>query len=127
MAERVIRGQKVQPIKAERARELRLEMTPEEKILWSCLREHRTTGLHFRRQQVIEEFIVDFYCHSAALVVEVDGPIHSLDPAYDQERDGILVGHGLQVLRVTNQQVRDDQSGVLTRIIAACNSESGSV
>ena len=65
-------GQKINPEKLERARILRSEMTPVEKILWQELRRSKL-GSHFRRQQVIAGFIVDFYCHSAGLVTELDG------------------------------------------------------
>ena len=57
-------------------------MTPAEKILWQELRANKP-GFHFRRQQVIAGFIVDFYCHKAALVVEVDGDIHHLKQEED--------------------------------------------
>ena len=57
-------------------------MTPAEKILWNELRANKL-GVHFRRQQVIAGFIVDFYCHKAGLVVEVDGDIHDLQKEED--------------------------------------------
>ncbi len=72
----IVIGQKVSPSKVERTKEFRRQMTPEEKILWQRLRANRLNGLHFRRQQIIDGFIVDFYCHSAGVVVEVDGEIH---------------------------------------------------
>ena len=58
----IIPGQKVTKEKLLRAKELRREMTPAEKILWNELRANKL-GVHFRRQQVIQGFIVDFYCH----------------------------------------------------------------
>lgn len=73
----IIPGQMVTKEKLERSRELRREMTPAEKHLWHEVR-NKKLGVHFRRQQVIDGFIVDFYCHHAALVVEVDGDIHDL-------------------------------------------------
>ena len=57
-------------------------MTPAEKILWEELRANKL-GVHFRRQQVISGFIVDFYCHKAALVLEVDGDVHDLQQEED--------------------------------------------
>ena len=69
----IIIGQRIDPAKAQRARELRRRMTTEEKALWQRLRANRLDGFHFRRQQVIDGFIVDFYCHAASLVVETDG------------------------------------------------------
>ena len=120
MADRIVGGQKVTDVKADRARELRRQMTAEEKLLWTYLRAHRNSGLHFRRQQVIAGFIVDFYCHKASLVVEVDGPIHERNPEYDHERDEILISRGLRILRLTNEQVQQDLCAVLAEIDAAC-------
>ena len=73
----IIPGQRVKKEKLQRARELRRDMTPAEKILWQELRSNKL-GIHFRRQQIIAGFIVDFYCHKGGLVVEVDGDIHDL-------------------------------------------------
>jgi very-short-patch-repair endonuclease len=61
-AKNIIPGQRVTKEKQERARELRRDMPPAEKILWDKLRANKL-GVHFRRQQVIAGFIVDFYCH----------------------------------------------------------------
>ena len=68
----IITNQKVTKEKLQRAKELRRNMTPAEKMLWGELRANKL-GIHFRRQQIIEGFIVDFYCHKASLVIEVDG------------------------------------------------------
>ena len=78
----IIPGQKVTKAKLERAKELRHEMTPAEKLLWEQVRAKKL-GVRFRRQQVIQGFIVDFYCHKAALVVEVDGDVHDLQKDKD--------------------------------------------
>jgi very-short-patch-repair endonuclease len=112
----LITGQKINPEKLAEAKRLRREMTGEERILWSHLRTNRFHGLHFRRQQVVQGFIVDFYCHAARLVIEVDGPIHTDRKGYDQERDAYLEGLGLQVLRVKNEEIRRDIGGVLKLI-----------
>jgi len=95
-------------------------MTPEEKILWEHLRDRRLNGLKFRRQQVIEGFIVDFYCHAAGVVVEVDGAVHRAQTDYDRERDRLLTARGLRVLRVTNTDVRERLDEVLKRIAEMC-------
>ena len=116
----IITGQKINPAKLERARALRRNMTPAEKRLWSVLRRNQLDGLHFRRQQIIDGFIVDFYCHAAGLVVEVDGPIHDEQSEYDAERDRALTARGLRVLRVRNEEVTRDLEGVLARIRVAC-------
>jgi very-short-patch-repair endonuclease len=71
-------------------------MTPAEKILWEELRGDKL-GVHFRRQQVIQRFIVDFYCHRAGLVVEVDGDVHDLQKEQDERREKVLTEMGLRV------------------------------
>lgn len=114
----IVIGQKITAEKAQRAKELRREMTPAERQLWQQLRANRLDNWHFRRQQIIAGFIVDFYCHQAGLVVEVDGPIHDDQPEADAERDTILGAHGLTVLRFTNRQVMNDMSTVLREIRA---------
>jgi very-short-patch-repair endonuclease len=95
-------------------------MTPDEEILWQRLRANRLDGWHFRRQQVIDGFIVDFYCHKAGLVVELDGPIHEGQVEYDAERDNALESRGLRVLRIKNEEVNQDLELVLGRILEAC-------
>jgi very-short-patch-repair endonuclease len=105
----------------ERARELRRRMTPAEKRLWDGLREHRLGGYHFRRQQVIGGYIVDFYCAAARLVVEVDGPIHDRQTEYDAERERVLAAYGVTTLHVTNEQVTGDLRSVLIRIVEWIN------
>ena len=91
-------------------------MTLAEKILWEHLRAKRFNGLKFRRQQIIEGFIVDFYCHSLGLVIELDGEIHDKQKEYDIERDKILSSKQLTILRFTNQQVPEDVESVLNTI-----------
>ncbi|MCI2430103.1 endonuclease domain-containing protein [Candidatus Acetothermia bacterium] len=116
----IITKQKVDCIKGLRAKELRRQMTLAEKILWQALRAKRLHGLHFRRQQVIDGFIVDFYCHAASLVVEIDGDIHKLQPEYDTERDRVLAARELQILRFQNEEVLQDLDRVLAQIVEAC-------
>jgi very-short-patch-repair endonuclease len=111
----IIPGQRVAKEKLQRARELRRDMTPAEKILWQELRANRL-GIHFRRQQVIAGFIVDFYCHKAALVVEVDGDIHDLQQEDDTKREKALQDMGLRVVRFRNDEVLKDISVVVGRI-----------
>lgn len=91
----IIQGQAVTKEKLERAKELRREMTPTEKILWQELRANKL-GVHFRRQQIIAGFIVDFYCHQADLVIEVDGSVHDgqEQKGNDVEREKVLTEMG---------------------------------
>jgi very-short-patch-repair endonuclease len=96
-AKNIIIGQKVRSEKTQRAKELRRKMTEAEAILWQCLRANQLDGWHFRRQQVIGGFIVDFYCHAAYLAVEVDGPIHEAQADYDREREQVLQSASVRV------------------------------
>jgi very-short-patch-repair endonuclease len=118
----IIVGQRISATKLQRAKELRQHMTEPEKLLWQRLRANRLNGLHFRRQQIIDGFIVDFYCHAARLVVEVDGDIHQQQVEYDAERDKVLALRGLRLLRVTNEEVQHDLEDVLAQIAALCDS-----
>ena len=111
----IIPGQRVAKAKLQRAKELRREMTPTEKVLWNELRANKL-GVHFRRQQVIAGFIVDFYCHKAALVVEVDGDIHDLQPEEDARREDVLKGIGLTIVRFRNEDVIKDMPAVVGNI-----------
>lgn len=99
-----------------RARELRKGATRQENHLWYdflC-----TYPVRFQRQKTILNFIVDFYCHRARLVVELDGSQHYTEQgqAYDRERDAILSGLGLKILRFSNVQIDREFSAVCTRI-----------
>ena len=111
----IIPGQRVTKEKLQRAKELRRDMTPAEKILWNELRANKL-GVHFRRQQVIAGFIVDFYCHKAALVIEVDGDIHNLQKEDDVRREKALSGLGLKVVRFKNDEVMRELSMVVGKI-----------
>lgn len=90
-------------------------MTPAEKILWRELRANKL-GVHFRRQQVIQEFIVDFYCHKAGLVIEVDGDVHDLQQEEDIRREKALRELGLRIVRFRNDEVVRDMSAVAGKI-----------
>lgn len=115
-AHNIVVGQKVTSQKVERAKELRQQMTPEERLLWQRLRNNQLHGYHFRRQQVIDGFIVDFYCHAAGLVVEVDGEVHQQQADYDAERDRVLSARGLKVKRIANAELHRNLTGVLAQI-----------
>jgi very-short-patch-repair endonuclease len=97
-------------------------MTPAECVLWEAVRGNRLAGLRFRRQQVIDGFIVDFYCHAARLVIEIDGGIHEAQQGHDIARDQILAGRALRVIRFTNDDVLNDLQDVLRQIVIAPDS-----
>jgi very-short-patch-repair endonuclease len=111
----IVTEQRVAKAKLERAKELRLEMTPAEKLLWQEIRANKL-GVHFRRQQVIQGFIIDFYCHQAGLVIEVDGDIHDLQKEEDERREKVLSALGLRVVRFRNDEVVMNLSAVMGRI-----------
>ncbi|HEU5343296.1 MAG TPA: DUF559 domain-containing protein [Ktedonobacterales bacterium] len=118
----VASGQRVRRDKVERAKQLRQTMTTAERALWDCLRANRLAGLHIRRQQIISGFIVDFYCHAARVVIELDGAVHRETGDYDSARDERLAAQGLLVLRFTNDQVMATRPAVLARIAEICAS-----
>ena len=105
--------------KRELAYQLRRAMTPAEAVLWKKIGAGRLRGLHFRRQQIIDGFIADFYCHEAGLVVELDGPSHDGQRAYDEERDRILETRNLRILRFRNERVFNDVYAVMHEILEA--------
>ncbi|MCD7823700.1 MAG: endonuclease domain-containing protein [Oscillospiraceae bacterium] len=88
-----------------RARELRRNMTPQERKLWYTFL--RTYPVKIYRQRIIESFIVDFYCASARLVIEIDGLQHYTEDgvARDHDRSVIIRNNHLKVLRFTNVQI----------------------
>lgn len=100
------------------ARRMRREPTPAEQVVWEMVRDRRIDGKKFRRQHPVDRYIVDFYCAEAALVIEIDGPIHA-EPNHDALRQQVLEAHGLRVLRIPNDDVFDDPAAVLARIRAA--------
>ena len=107
----------------DRARQLRQEGTPPEELLWLALRNGQIAGLKFRRQHPIGPYVTDFYCHSAALVVEIDGMSHIERAEEDQKRMAYLEQQGLKVLRVTNQDVMNDLDAVARGIAQAAGVE----
>ena len=99
-----------------KAKELRKGATPQENHLWYDFL--RTYPVRFQRQKTIQNFIVDFYCHKARLIIELDGSQHYEEQgqAYDRERDAILSGLGLKVLRFSNAQIDREFSAVCAAI-----------
>ena len=103
---------KIKPL----ARQMRREQTAAEKHLWQRLRHKQVGGYKFRRQHVIDRFVVDFYCAEARLVVEVDGPTHDYTQEEDALRTEFLESLGLRVLRFTNDEVFQATDAVVERI-----------
>ena len=99
---------------------MRAEPTPAEALLWKKLRKRQLGGLKFRRQHIIHYSIVDFYCPTAKLAIEIDGPVHDDQEEYDEERDKILQELGYQVVRFKNAAVENNLDLVVTRIYDLC-------
>ena len=93
------------PDLVERARKLRKNMTPAERILWE--RYLRKLSFRVLRQRPIDNYIVDFYCPFLKLVIEIDGEQHYSEEGkqYDNDRDGILASYGLKVIRIKNKDI----------------------
>jgi len=104
-----------------RAKELRKQATPAEKILWDQLRNRRLHGLKFRRQHPLGNFIVDFYCPTHRLVVEIDGTIHQYKEAEDHARNELLEVKGYKVIRFWNNEVEENLDKVLEAIKESCD------
>ena len=100
------------------ARRLRTNATSAERRLWNGVRRQQIGGFRFRRQVILKGFVVDFACHEARLVVEVDGATHSTDA--ERVRDGMrsvaLNSQGYGVLRFTNDEIFHNIDGVLETI-----------
>ena len=100
----------------EAARILRKNMTFHEKLLWEKLKLKQINGLRFRRQHPINIFIVDFYCHEAKLVVEIDGDIHLQRKEYDAGRSAEMKKYCIKVIRFKNSEVENNIENVIKRI-----------
>jgi very-short-patch-repair endonuclease len=103
------------------ARALRKNSTDAERLLWAALRGHRLNGASFRRQVPIQNYIADFVCHAALLVIELDGGQHFSNQAEQKDgtRSAVIEAKGFQVLRFSNHDVMTNRDGVLETIAAA--------
>jgi len=103
------------------ARALRRNATDAERILWSELRAGRLNGVVFRRQVPIERYVADFICHTAKLVIELDGGQHFSDEGEraDARRSAAIEAKGFKVLRFSNLDVVTHRAGVLETIVTA--------
>jgi very-short-patch-repair endonuclease len=98
------------------ARMLRRQGADAEHLLWKHLRGRRLAGYKFRRQVVIEPYIVDFVCFEARLIVEADGGQHIEQVKYDSRRTDILQSMGYEVMRFWNHEILEDTNAVLEQI-----------
>jgi very-short-patch-repair endonuclease len=93
-------------------------MTDTERLLWSKIRGKQLKGYQFYRQRVIGNYIVDFYCPKAKLVIEVDGGQHYRYKTNkeDKVRDNYMRERGLEVIRLSDREVFENINGVVERI-----------
>ena len=100
------------------SQQLRKTMTDAERRLWTRIRGKQLKEYQFYRQKIIGEYIVDFYCSKARLVIELDGGQHYTEEGKEKDkiRDDYLAGNGLQVLRFSDRDIFDNIEGVLERI-----------
>ncbi|MDD2321053.1 MAG: DUF559 domain-containing protein [Geobacteraceae bacterium] len=102
------------------ARTLRNNSTDAERLLWRYVRMSQLEGIKFRRQQVIEDYIVDFVSFAPKVIIELDGSQHRDNQQYDERRDACLRRNGFAVLRFWNNEVFENIDGVLALIRAHC-------
>lgn len=98
------------------ARSLRQNATLAEQKLWQYLRNKQINGIKFRRQHSLHGYIVDFYCYTHRLVIEVDEPVHQDHIVHDKSRDQHLQNRGYKILRFSNVQVIHHITEVLDTI-----------
>ena len=101
------------------SRQLRHNQTQAENHLWYFLRANRFQALKFKRQKVIGNYIVDFYCAKCKLIIEIDGDEHftAEHKIYDDERSKILSLSGFKVIRYTNREIIHETKRVLDDIL----------
>ena len=106
------------PFLKSRRRKLRNKCTMAEDILWQHIKHSKLGGRKFRRQHSIGRYILDFYCPSERLAIELDGPIHDRPEriAYDRKRTEYLISVGIRVVRFRNKALLQNPKKVLTEI-----------
>ena len=107
------------PVLKTRRKELRNGATPAETKLWSILQRSNLGGYKFRRQHSVGSYILDFYCPSERLAIELDGDSHFTDDAveYDRIRTNYLNALNITVLRFLNTDVYDNLNAVCEKIL----------
>ena len=106
------------PVTKEYRQILRRTTTPTENMLWRKLKGKQLDGLRFRQQHGYGPYVLDFYCPSLRLCIELDGNIHDEEQVRlkDEERTEFLLEQRIHVLRFRNEDVENDVEGVLERI-----------
>lgn len=98
----------------DKAKELRKNMTKQERKLWSILRNHKFYGYEIRRQYPISDYVVDFICRSEKIIIEIDGGQHNSEEQleYDKRRTEVLSKLGYKVFRFWNNDIDNNIEGV---------------
>ena len=104
---------RIKPQAKHRSRRLRRDLTTAEQILWRALRQRQIGNYKFRRQYPIGNYVLDFVCLEAGLVIEVDGGQHQENTGYDQDRTLWLEQQGFRILRFWNNEVMSNLDAVL--------------
>ena len=101
----VIRNQKINPKKLELARQFRKNPTESEDVVWQMIRNRQIKNLKWRRQQVIDGFIADFYCAELNVVLEIDGSVHDKEEVkeYDAYRTSVFESKSIRIFRLKNE------------------------
>lgn len=99
------------------ARSLRKSGNLSEVILWNAIKSKKLNSLDFDRQKIIGDYIVDFYCHTYKLAVEIDGASHDSKGEYDEKRDDYLKTLGITVLHIPDSDVRNNLQEVIESIL----------
>ena len=102
----------------ENSRKLRKNMTDAEILLWSKIRRKQLKNYQFYRQKIIGNYIVDFYCPKAKLIIELDGGQHYCDNGIlkDKIRDEYLSGLGLNIIRFSDREIFKNINGIMEKI-----------
>jgi type I restriction enzyme M protein len=98
------------------ARSLRKDQTKTEKIVWELIRDRKFMNYKFRRQHVIEGYVVDFYCHELKLGIEIDGGIHIKRKDYDKLRQEAIESEGITLIRIKNRDILNCKRSVLVKL-----------
>jgi very-short-patch-repair endonuclease len=103
-------------VKIQLAREFRKNPTKSEKIMWGVLRNRQFSNFKFRRQCLIEGYLVDFFCHELGLAIEIDGEIHLQQLDADKERQRIIENNQIRFLRIKSADVENNLNIVTEKI-----------
>jgi very-short-patch-repair endonuclease len=103
-------------------RQMRINLTEAEKALWSLLRSRKLKDFKFRRQHPIGPYVADFCCLQKRIIIELDGTHHLAQKKEDQNRTDFLAEQGYSVIRFWNNQIEQEPSVVLDRILKTLES-----